>query len=187
MQVPKHYSEELALTGGSTWNNLPRYRLHWLGDPMPGCPDRKFESPCDCWALLQWVDTDSEHPDHGGGYVVLQPFRQGLVPCDLDSEGLNLRVLKMMVYMAEQTRHQFIEMRAKVLERKRQQQEKELEKTLADYLHAQVPIFTGPTSFGTGDASQTLVQKKMEQIERNLERSNAFAARMGRGAVISKR
>ncbi len=179
MDAPEYIQKELKRIGGTALSGQPRYRLHWTGDALqrPGLSDVKFESPCDCWALLQWVDTDSESPEHGGGYCVLQAFRDGLNPVMLDTEALNLRVLTMMVNMAEETRHQFLKLRKKVLERRREREEKEITNRLADYLQDRVPQFTGPTSFPNQDAGTVVLQQTIEKLEKAMPTVAAFRKR----------
>jgi len=155
---------------------------------MPGFPDRKFAAPIECWALIWWVDNDSEAPDAGGGYAVLQCFynQETMKPVMLNTEALNPRVLKMMAYEAEKHRRDFAATRRLIMERRRQKANEDISGKIADMLQDAVPQFKGPTSFGSGGALPTVVQKKAEQIEKNLKRTDQWARRMGRGPVVRK-
>jgi len=122
VEAPGLYQKELARFG-SVAEDKPRYRLHWIGDPMPDFPEHKFACPCDCWALIWWVDNDSEAPGSGGGYALLQAFYTQdcgvFVPTMLDTVGLNQRVVVMMAGEAEKHRRDFARIRHAQLERER--------------------------------------------------------------------
>ncbi len=185
MEALRLYQRELRLAGGTTASGQPRYRMHWTGDPMPGFPNYKFAAPTECWALLWWVDTDSEQPDAGGGYAVLQAFYKQIgpefVPTMPDTIGLNAQVVTMMAHEAERHRHDFGEARRRMLQRQKDAAGKAVEGKISEVLQDAVPQFLGATSFGNGNALPTVVQRKVEQIEKNLSVSNAWAKRMGRG------
>lgn len=188
MEAPGHYQRELLLVGGSTLDGHARYRLHWTGEPMPGLPNYKFASPIDCWALIWWVDTDSEHPGGAGGYAVLQAFWKQedgqYLPTMLETQGLNLRVLTMMAAEAERHRHDFAALRHRLLLRQRARAGEAISGKIADILQDAAPQFTGPTSFSGKDALPTVVEKTVEQMERNLGKTDEWARRMGRGPVV---
>lgn len=188
MQAPDIYEKELVLAGGKTSSGHPRYILHWSGDvlSLKGVREQKFDTPCDCWVLLHWVDNNPEQPDAGGGYAELQQFRDKKVPAMLDSEALNVRVVTMMAAMTERTRHQFLQMRKKILERRREREDKETSDRLAAYLEDRVPAYRDAVSFSGQRNTHSVVQQKIEQIEKNLSATDRFAARMGRGPVIHK-
>lgn len=188
MEAPGLYQKELARFG-SVAEDKPRYRLHWIGDPMPDFPEHKFACPCDCWALIWWVDNDSEAPGSGGGYALLQAFYTQdcgvFVPTMLDTVGLNQRVVVMMAGEAEKHRRDFARIRHAQLERERQRVNEALSSQIADVLQDAMPQFTGPTSFGaSGGALPTVVERKVEQIERNLATITRRARQMPRGPAI---
>ncbi len=188
MNAPEVYEKELGLLGGKTAFDQPRYRLHWSGDPLrrPGMTDQVFDTPCPCWVLLHWVDNNADTPESGGGYAELQQFRYKRTPALLDSAALNLRVVTMMAAMAERTRHQFLDMRKKVLERKKEREDKETNDRLASYLEDRMPAYLDGVSYARQVGTQSVVQQKMAQIEKNLSRTDRLAALRGRGTMIHK-
>lgn len=194
MEAPGLWQRELKQFG-TVASGDARYRMHWTGDPMPGFPEHKFAAPIDCWALLWWVDQDSERPGAGGGYAVLQAFYtqdSGMfVPTMLETVGLNLKVVTMMAGEAEKHRHDFARVRHRQLERQRTRMNEQLVSPIEDTLRDASPVFTGPTSWGHGsDATPTVVQKKVEQLERFVENvgrdSLAEMRRKFRGTTIAK-
>lgn len=188
MKAPDIYAKELELVGGKTSSGHPRYLLHWSGDvlSLKGQREQKFDTPCDCWVLLHWVDNNMDLPESGGGYAELQQFRDKKVPALLDSEALNVRVVVMMAAMAERTRNQFLSMRKKILERRKEREDKETTDRLAAYLEDRIPVYRDAVSYNGQRTTQSVVQQKMEQIEKNLSRTDRMVARMGRGPLIYK-
>lgn len=135
---------------------------------------------------MHWVDNNVDMPENGGGYAELQQFRYKITPALLDSEALNVRVVVMMAAMAERTRHQFLEMRKKVLERRKEREDKETQDRLANYLEDRMPAYRDAVSYSGQRIKQSVVQQKMEQIEKNLSRTDRLAALRGRGSMIYK-
>ncbi len=190
MEAPGLWQRELKQFG-TVASGDARYRMHWTGDPMPGFPEHKFAAPIDCWALLWWVDQDSERPGAGGGYAVLQAFYTQdsgvFVPTMLETVGLNLKVVTMMAGEAEKHRHDFAKIRHRQLERQRATANEAISGRIADILQDAMPQFTGPTSFGAAQgALPTVVERKVEQIERNLATINRRARQMRKGPAIAK-
>lgn len=182
MDCPRHYQDALTLAGGRNPYGEPRFILQWGETPVRRrlCPDELIaHRKMRCWALCEWRPA-SDYPlqswpeglpyPASGRYEPVQVFRDGQEMVPLDSDALNVNVLRMMVRhimesytmrMAEKYRA-FAQMEQ---DRKDAQREK-----IADCLSASLPAFQGAASYARNHGTRTAVEKKIEQLENNLRR-----------------
>lgn len=198
MEVPERYKRFLEEKGGKNPLGEPNFILNWGSSPLVRLtvPD-EFRSPYrDCWALCEWTPPEEFGPPDQwderslgpypsrGAYNPLQVFREGNKPCQLDTEFLNLGVLEMFLWVILNHKHDSLAKRTQFLKDEYARREAEKTKKLVERIEDGAPSFLGGASF-TGQLNcNSVIQQKMEQLEKNLDRISDVAKRFPRGGMV---
>lgn len=187
--TPAWMTDYLRTIGGTNVWGEPNFILYW-GETrkFPGITSRIFydvEKPC--WILAMWHAAydpdpfyDSGPPElwdysllgpypHRGAYHTVQEFRKdgpkgAILPNPAE---LTPRILTPIVSIVWAHRLDSHKKRLKVLEDERERKAKELEQNIADRLQDAYPSFQDAVSFSGQTNCNSVVQQKMEQIEKN--------------------
>lgn len=196
--VPKKYSDFLIKRGGLNIFNEANFILNWGSSALVRLtvPD-EFRNPYrDCWALCEWTapeefgspeDWDEKllgpYPARGA-YNPIQVFREDNVPCQLDSEYLNLQVLEMFLWVILNHKHDSLAKRVQFLKDDAAKKKAAQTKALVERIEDGAPAFLDGASFNGQLNCNSVIRQKMETLEKNLDRIQNTAKRFPRGGMV---
>ncbi len=198
LETPERYSAFLKNKGGTNPFNEPMFILVWGRSPIYrlGVPDAFLGSFQDCWCLAEWKPPEEFGFPQGwderfwgpypsrGMYVPIQVFRDGNVPCMIDSEGLNLNVLEMFLWVILNHERDSMMKRNTFLKDAYAQKQARHNQELIDRIEDGAPAFAGPCSF-TGQLNvNSVIKQKMDALERGLPHILNVAKRFPRGGTM---
>ncbi|MGH9436933.1 MAG: hypothetical protein ACRD22_03335 [Terriglobia bacterium] len=130
------------------------------------------------WCLCEWLPRDDwgnpndwpgeiygRYPTEGR-YNILQPFPNQR----LDTLYLNSRVVRYIVWIAREHRHDNLATRVRALRDADARTDQDRENRIADMLHDAYPSFTGAASFANSPTTRTAVQNKLALLEAKEQR-----------------
>jgi hypothetical protein len=145
------------------------------------------------WALMEWHPAEDigspvnwpgtelgPYPSRGF-YDVLQPFRYGPEPIMLDTQPLNLNVLRRWVRSVLTLRRDSLIQRRIAMRDAEEHKNAEQRGRIADALQDAMPAFGESASYRLNPGATTALSRRIEQIKQNLPHTNDFSQRMGRG------
>ena len=177
--VPSEYADFLARAGGTNPFGQPNFILFWgqTRTMKTGHGEMLEGHGMPCWMLAGWRsaeewgdpftwDYDNLGPyPHHGKYEIIQPFYKQ-VAGKIEPMPLNFRTLECLLPIIIKHRHDRFEKRRALLMADKARQDKQLEDRIADRLQDAVPQFIDATSFAGQTNKHTVVQQKIEQLER---------------------
>lgn len=196
--LPERYSKFLEQRGGRNIFGDPNFILNWGSSALVrlAVPD-EFRNPYrDCWALCEWTPPEEFGPPEEwheptlgpypsrGAYNPIQVFREDNVPCQLDSEYLNLNVLEMFLWVILNHKHDSLAKRVQFLTDDAAKRKAEETRKLVERIEDGAPAFLDSVSFSGQLNCNSVIRQKMEQLERNLDRITDVAKRFPRGGVV---
>lgn len=182
--APPDIARRLALIGGNNPHGEPVFRLAWGDQPIrrAGGTWEVSEPTWHCWCLLEWLPSSefgapADWPGEfygpwpaRGRYVALQPFVGEEGPARLGTVSLNESVLARMAWIAREHRKDSVMKRKAAFAERRDRENAERQRIIADRLQDSFPAFTGPTSFMRSPTTRTAVQRKLDLIEERVRR-----------------
>ena len=199
-ETPKKYSEFLLKYGGKNIYGEPNFLLQWGLNAVRryAVPDQFLAPYLNAWCLAEWAppeefgDADDwsesawgPFPSRGG-YVPRQVFKQDNEPVMLESEYLNLEVLKLFLHVWLTHKHDSLMKRAQFLRDEHLKVEADNRRQLIDRIEDGAPAFADAASFRGQLNVNSVVRQKMEQLEKNWERLADTARRFPRGGVMQQ-
>ena len=197
-ETPKKYSEFLEKYGGVNLYGEPNYILQWGLSPVRryAVPDSFLAPYLHCWCLAEWTAPEEfGSPDNWneslygpypnrGAYLPLQVFKIDSEPIMLESEYLNLEVLKLFLHVIMNHRHDSLQKRVGFLSDEKAKLEAAKKKELIDRIEDGAPAFADAVSFHGQRNVNSVVKQKMDYLQQNLDRISNVAARFPRGGVM---
>ena len=104
----------------------------------------------------------------------------------LDTEYLNLEVLKLFLWVALNHKHDSLQKRMDFLKDQKAQVDAQETKRLIDLIEDGAPAFLDSASFSGQLNCNTVVKQKIEALERNWDRVTSAAARFPRGSLLQR-
>jgi hypothetical protein len=196
--LPENYKQFLVAKGGVNIFGDPNFILNWGSSSLVRLtvPD-EFRRPYqECWALCEWTSPEEFGPPDQwdekllgpypsrGAYNPIQVFREGNVPCQLDSEYLNLPVLEMFLWVILHHKHDSLSKRSQFLKDEFARREAVKTKQMVDRIEDGAPAFLEGVSFSGQLNCNSVVRQKMEQLEKNLDRISDVAKRFPRKGQV---
>ena len=200
LETPKRYSELLTRLGGKNLFGEPNFILQWGLSAVRryAVPDAFLAPYLNAWCLAEWTpaeefgspaDWDEEecgpYPFRGL-YTPIQVFREGSEPIMLDTEYLNLEVLKLFLWVALNHKHDSLQKRMDFLKDQKAQADAQETKRLIDLIEDGAPAFLDSASFSEHLNCNTVVKQRIEALERNWDRVTSAAARFPRGGLLQR-
>lgn len=197
-ETPKKYSAFLEKFGGRNIYGEPSYILQWGPNPVRryAVPDSFLAPYLNCWCLAEWTPAEAFGPPSDwnenawgpypsrGAYLPLQVFKIDSEPVMLDSEYLNLEVLKMFLHVILNHKHDSLQKRAGFLRDEAAKVKAAKTKELIDRIEDGAPAFPDAVSFRGQLNVNSVVKQKMEYLEKHLDRITNVASRFPRGGVM---
>ena len=177
--VPSEYADFLLRAGGTNLYGDSNFIIFWGQTRVmrTGHGDMLEGHGMPCWMLAGWrpaeewgtpmtwdYDTLGPFP-HRGKYEIIQPFYRQ-VAGKIEPMPLNFRTLECLLPIIIKHRHDRFELRKEAMLADKARADKQLEDRIADRLQDAVPQFIDATSFAGQTNKHTVVQQKIEQLEK---------------------
>jgi hypothetical protein len=211
-QPPQWFQDALASIGGRNRFGGANFDVVWSqtatieldGQPKLQCLGQP------CWVLRQWKAPEfygsqvryfAENSDESGKsflgdypwrgrYEIVQPFRwSGIVNGKLVQEfmPLNSVILMLVVPVIRQCQDVSYLQRLAILQDEHERKELAQQKKIADRLQDASPTWQGPVSFSRQGCKTSLIEKKMYQIQQNMNNAMKVMRTLGRGGYSAHR
>jgi hypothetical protein len=198
METPENYSRFLEKYGGLNPLGEPQYILQWGQSAIHrlAVPDAFIGPYMNCWCLCEWTAPEEfGSPDdwderfwgsypNRGAYLPLQVFRIDGEPAPLDSEYLNLEVLKLFLHVILEHRHDSLQKRFTFLKEESAKIKAAQAKQLIDRIEDGAPAWLDAVSFHGQENVNSVVKQKMEYLEKHFDRIADIARRFPRGGIV---
>lgn len=177
--VPQEYADFLLRAGGTNPFGEANFIVFWgqtrvmktgfgemlEGHGMPAWILAGWRSAEDWGDPYSWdYETLGPYPTRGK-YEIIQPFYKR-VGKQVEPMPLNYRTLECLLPIIIKHRADKFDKRKSLMLEAKRRSDQELEDRIADRLQDSVPQFQGPTSFAGQRNKHTVVQQKIEQLER---------------------
>lgn len=200
---PKWFQDAVTQAGGLNAFGGPNFDVVWSQTATELLADGEvlqYKGEPPCWLLRKWFppedygsriiwesrgDLLGAYPERGR-YEIIQPFiLHSVVNGRLKKETFPLSpaLFEHMVLVLRRAMDVTEDQMRRELKDHQAKKDAAQQESIADALQNASPQFTGPTSFPTGD-SKTLVQKKMDQIERNQANADRMRRKHGKGISL---
>lgn len=195
LETPERYVRFLAEHGGRNPFGEPNFILAWGQTPIHryAVPDQFLAPYLNCWCFAEWAPPE----DFGsrwtwnesawgpfpvkGAYVPLQIFKDGDEPVMLDTERLNIEVLRLFLWVVVNHKHDSLQKRKDFLKDEFAKKKAEEQRLLIERIEDGAPAFIDAVSFHGQLNKNAYIKQKMEQLEQNLDRITDVARRFPRG------
>lgn len=184
-EAPPEYTEFLRRIGGANPFGEPNFILFWgqtfvprsvgknmlLGHNRP-CWNLAMWRPAEEWGTLEAWDYHSlgEYPSRGA-YDLIQPFYRSLGKDGIEAAPLHMLSLEMMVHVIQEHKKDSPQQRLQAMRDAKAKHDQELGTRIADTLEESVPAFGEAASFSGQQNTKTVLQQKIEQLEKYMPRS----------------
>jgi len=189
-ETPERYSDALKRWGGTNLYGEPCFILSWGASPVVrrSVPAALLGPYLDAWVLAEWTgpeefgspeqwDSELGPYPHQGMYLPLQTFRRDGKPIMLDTEDLNLNVLRLFLHVIMTHKFDSLQRRVHFLKDEFAKKKSDEAKARIDMIEDGAPAFLGAASFRNQLNCNSVVMQRAELIEKNLERIRSSAAR----------
>lgn len=179
-ECPREFASQLAALGGTNIYGEPRFILFWgqtrtiptgfgsmlHGQGVPAWFLAEWK-PAEEWGTPETWDYDLLGPyPHRGQYDIIQPFYRSLGKGKVEPMQLNRRTFDFIIPVVLRHAKDSFEKRMQTIIAQKAAEDRALEGRIADCLQDAYPSFTDATSFAGQTNKHTVVQQKIEQLER---------------------
>lgn len=198
-ETPEHYKRAIEKWGGLNPLGEPNFILQWGEAPVRrlAVPDEFLGQYLNCWVLAEWEPPETfgspdELADLGipfpnrGAYLPLWVYRQDGEPVMLDSEFLNLNVLRLQLHVVMTHKHDSLQKRYHFLKDEFAKRKAEEARLLIDRIEDGAPVFVDAVSFRNQLNCNSVIRQKVDILEKNLDRIRASAAKFPRGGIVQR-
>ena len=181
LECPPEYTHLLIQLGGTNLYHEPNFIIFWgqTHQPRGICPHRLLGKNRPCWNLAKWEapqvwgtpeDWDYHNMGpypHEGAYDLIQPFyKPGEPGKGIIAMPLSYPMVEGMVNLIERHKGDSPAKRKEVFDAEKEAHEKEQERQIEARLHDARPAFLGAVSCASQPNKKTILQLKIEELER---------------------